>query len=62
MLGPSDIRKVQKAMVPECLPNFENILYLYGHRYEIGVSHDKTLEELSSYSQKNDVRLLGLDF
>lgn len=62
MLGPSDIRKVQEAMVPECLPDFENILFLYGHRYDVGVSHDNTLEELFSYSQKNDVKLLGLDF
>ena len=62
MLGPSDIRKVQEAMVPKFLLDFENILYLYGQRYEGGISHDKTLEELSSYSQKNDVKLLGLAF
>ena len=50
MLGPSDIRKVQEAMVPTDLPDYEGILKLYDFRYPVGLDRDEIINRLYEFA------------
>jgi len=60
MLGPSDIRKVQEALIPEDLEDYEAIMHLFNFRYEEKISRDNILEDLSRYAQKKSESFAGV--
>lgn len=62
MLGPSDIRKVQEAMVPRDLPDYESIVRAFEFRYKESVDHDATLDELKLFGEGSKDDLVGITF
>jgi 2-phospho-L-lactate transferase/gluconeogenesis factor (CofD/UPF0052 family) len=53
MLGPSDIRKVQEAMIPENLWDHHSILQMFEYRFSQDAQHDKVLAELTLFANGN---------
>jgi uncharacterized cofD-like protein len=62
MLGPSDIRKVQEAMVPPDLPDYEGILKLYDFRYPVGSGHDEIISRLGEFANGKTDKFEGISF
>lgn len=62
MLGPSDIRKVQEAMVPAELTDYEAILKAYDFRYPESETRESILAALTSFSNHESDRLSGIHF
>ncbi len=60
MLGPSDIRKVQQAMIPEDLPDYKSILEIYNFRYN--TDHDQVIKNLDEFSSRKTDGLEGIKF
>lgn len=57
MLGPSDIRKVQEAMVPEDLKDYSSILAAYDYRYGPDETRETILAALHAFAggQRDDL-------
>lgn len=49
MLGPSDIRKVQEAMVPLDHPDYESILKAYDFRYPVGSTKEDVFNDINNF-------------
>lgn len=62
MLGPSDIRKVQEAMVPQDLPDFKAILQAYDFRYGVDAGHDDVIRSLKAFASNTTDELEGIKF
>lgn len=62
MLGPSDIRKVQEAMLPFDLPDYKAILKLYDFRYPVGSVHDEIIKRLKEFVNSKTDKLEGIGF
>ncbi len=60
MLGPSDIRKVQEAMIPRDLEDYDGIMHLYNFRYEEKGDREKILGGLTAFATKNTNELTGV--
>ena len=60
MLGPSDIRKVQEAMIPGDLEDYNEILQLFNLRYGVNASEEKILKEFSLFSERKTNELCGI--
>lgn len=60
MLGPSDIRKVQEALVPTDLKDYEAIRHLFNYRYDEKMSRVDILTQLEDYVQGRSRELAGL--
>lgn len=62
MLGPSDIRKVQEAMVPEDLADYAAILKAYDFRYKEDADHDEVIKGLEEFTSGKSNELVGINF
>jgi 2-phospho-L-lactate transferase/gluconeogenesis factor (CofD/UPF0052 family) len=62
MLGPSDIRKVQEAMVPEDIADFKNIIRAYDFRYGDSADHDLIIAGLHRFASNKTDELEGINF
>lgn len=62
MLGPSDIRKVQEAMVPRDLPDYNAILKAFDFRYEVDADHDEVIQSLKAFASNETDKLEGIGF
>ncbi|MBS1645480.1 MAG: YvcK family protein [Bacteroidetes bacterium] len=62
MLGPSDIRKVQEAMVPRDLPDYDAVLKTYDYRYPVGKPREEILQELTLFANDASQGLSGIYF
>lgn len=62
MLGPSDIRKVQEAMVPKELPDHDAILAAYDYRYPASATRETILASLSAFGDRQSDDLNGIHF
>jgi 2-phospho-L-lactate transferase/gluconeogenesis factor (CofD/UPF0052 family) len=60
MLGPSDIRKVQEAMVPKDLEDYEAIMYLFNYRYDDKIGYDGIIADIKGYVNKTSATLTGV--
>lgn len=62
MLGPSDIRKVQEAMVPTELSDYKAILAAYDFRYPESDTRDSILKALGAFAHAETDSLSGIQF
>lgn len=62
MLGPSDIRKVQEAMVPRDLPDYEAIIKAYDFRYPVNADHGEVMKSLKAFASNTSDELEGIRF
>src|ERR1043165_4808720 len=62
MLGPSDIRKVQEAMVPKELTDYKAILQAYDYRYPPVETREIIVEALEAFGNGNTDDLSGIRF
>lgn len=62
MLGPSDIRKVQEAMVPRELNDYDAIVRAYDFRYPESDTRDSILAGLSAFASRDTDELAGIAF
>jgi 2-phospho-L-lactate transferase/gluconeogenesis factor (CofD/UPF0052 family) len=62
MLGPSDIRKVQEAMVPRELSDYEAILRAYDFRYPGSETREGILRALAGFAGGETNELSGILF
>ena len=60
MLGPSDIRKVQEAMIPRDLEDYDGIMHLYNFRYEEKANRENILLGLSAFAEKKTNELTNM--
>jgi 2-phospho-L-lactate transferase/gluconeogenesis factor (CofD/UPF0052 family) len=60
MLGPSDIRKVQEAMIPRDLEDYDGILQLFNFRYDEKADHEKILGGLGLFAERKTDELAGV--
>ena len=60
MLGPSDIRKVQKLMLPKNDPDHENYLTLFQYRFPLDCNHEDVLKQLKLFLDNESMELVGV--
>ena len=62
MLGPSDIRKVQKLMLPEGDPDYQANLHVFDYRFPLDCVRDKVLANLRAFADGSQPDLEGAHF
>ena len=60
MLGPSDIRKVQKLMLPKNDPDHDNYLTLFQYRFPLDCNHEDVLKQLKLFLDNESMELVGV--
>jgi 2-phospho-L-lactate transferase/gluconeogenesis factor (CofD/UPF0052 family) len=62
MLGPSDIRKVQEAMVPQELTDYNAIMRAYDYRYPASETRETIMSGLNAFGTGSTDELCGIQF
>jgi 2-phospho-L-lactate transferase/gluconeogenesis factor (CofD/UPF0052 family) len=60
MLGPSDIRKVQEAMIPEDLEDHAEVLKIFEYRFPVDARHDNVTGILEKFALNESDALAGI--
>lgn len=60
MLGPSDIRKVQRLMLPKDDPHYESHLTLFTYRYPLSCNRNTVIEDFHAFAHGVTNELAGI--
>ncbi len=60
MLGPSDIRKVQEAMLPKDLLDYESVCRVFDFRFPVDADHEIVLRKMRDFASCGEIE--GISF